>query len=188
MHPFSLLPWLCSLVFIWTPNVTFTNRCVLSMCHTPSWTITPKQIDVPLRGSGAPKWTHAPVNHHISWTIAPLPWVHPYLVCFLVSIDMNLCGCANGAIQPLQCTHAVRSRWVHSLGACARSQIVARKVKCVPPWCHKSPLCTQGALSHTHMSSFNLPIACPFFSLAWLIPKSAQGVHVLDGCHMRPYN
>jgi hypothetical protein len=33
--------------------------------------------------------------------------------------------------------------------------IVLRKVRCVPPWCHMSPSCAQGAPSHTQTSSFS---------------------------------
>jgi hypothetical protein len=36
----SLVVHPCAL--IWTPNVTFVNRCVLWVCHAPSWTNVPK--------------------------------------------------------------------------------------------------------------------------------------------------
>jgi hypothetical protein len=125
-------------------------------------------------GLGAPKQACAPINRHVSWTDMPHPWVCPLPCALLVSIIVTPCGCVDGVIQPLWCAHVVEGRWVHSLGMLPSCPTLAQtqpkssvnhskasKV-CVPPWCHMSPSCTQGAPAHTHMSSFTQPITCPF--------------------------
>jgi hypothetical protein len=78
----------------------------------------------------------------------------------------------NGVIQPLRCAHVDEGRRVHFFGILPSSpaldqmqskspSIVLRKVRCVPPWCCTSPLCTQGSPAHTHTTSFAQPISCP---------------------------
>jgi hypothetical protein len=111
-----------------------------------------------------------PINHHVSWTVCPILGCTPLSLCSsLVSIIMTPCGCVDGVIQPLQCAHVVEGRWVHSLGMLPSfptlsqmqpksPSIILRKVRCVPPWCCMSPLCTQGAPAHTQMSLFSQPI------------------------------
>jgi hypothetical protein len=86
-----LLPKLPSLVvrpcaLIGTPRVTNVKCHVLWVCHTPSRTITLKQLVAPLCGPGVPKQAHAPINHHVSWTVHPSLGVCP-LPCALPCVD-----------------------------------------------------------------------------------------------------
>jgi hypothetical protein len=62
------------------------NFHVLWVCHAPSRIVTPKRTITPLHGPSAPKRSHPPINHRISWTRAPHPWVFPF-PCALPCVD-----------------------------------------------------------------------------------------------------
>jgi hypothetical protein len=123
-----------------------------------------------------------PINHSSLGPTHPILGHAPLALCtLLMSIIVTPHGCVDGVIQPLWCTHVVEGRWVHSLGmlpSCptlSQTQpkspsIILRKVRCVPPWCHTSPSCTQGAPSHTQTSSFTQPITSSLCSSS--IPSS----------------
>jgi hypothetical protein len=115
-----LCSWLCALCSYMDSKCHLHESSHPLGVSCPLRTIVPKRTDVPLCGPSAPNELTHQSSHLLDRHTPSLSMHTPCLVLFLVSIDMTLRGCADGVIQPLQCTHATKGRQVHSLGVHAQ--------------------------------------------------------------------
>lgn len=114
-----------------------------------------------------------------------------------MSIVVTLHGCVDGVVKPPRCAHPAKGRRVLRRAPkfpcpfpnAAELSIVCRKGRRVcPPLGSHVTIVPQGAHAHAHSRSSFPPVLFPLVLFVRSLIEYAQAMHVVGGCHRRPYN